>query len=286
MPRAKKRGSIRLAGLDDIAAIRALLAAYGNDSRVTTVDIVGPYVRHLIEHSVAMVTECDRAIVAFAATIDAGVAVHLTDLFVRPDLVGQGIGRPLLAAVFEGAARRTTFASSDPRAVPLYVRAGMAPLWPLLYIEGRAEALPRIEPPLAVVPADAARLDRLERIWRGVERPADHAFWASQMGAKAFVVVDAGEPAAFAYSRPDQTRAARVLDRLVVNPAADPVHATLAALRAVSRSGLVKACLPGPNPALGRLLAARFRITDVDQYMASEPDLVDSARLIPHNGML
>jgi GNAT superfamily N-acetyltransferase len=282
----RSRSKIRPAGLEDIPAIRALLAAYGNDSPVTTVDIVGPYVRHLIEHAVAVVTEHDDAIVAFGATIDAGVAAHLTDLFVRPDLVGQGIGRALLAVAFEGTARRTTFASSDPRAIPLYVRSGMAPLWPLLYLEGRADALPGIEAPLAVVSDGPARLDRLERTWRGVERPSDHAFWGAQAEARSFVVLDGGEPVAFGYSHADQASDARVLDRLVVHPAANPLRPTIAAIRAIRRSGLVKVCVPGPNPALPALLAAHFRITDIDQYMASEPDLVDPARLMPSPGML
>jgi hypothetical protein len=34
------------------------------------------------------------------------------------------------------------------------------------------------------------------------------------------------------------------------------------------------------------LLEARFRIVEHDQYMASEPGLIDPARLIPSPGLL
>ncbi len=42
----------------------------------------------------------------------------------------------------------------------------------------------------------------------------------------------------------------------------------------------------GPSPVLPVLLAAGFRITDRDEFMASDPGLVDPARLVPNPGML
>jgi len=42
----------------------------------------------------------------------------------------------------------------------------------------------------------------------------------------------------------------------------------------------------GPSPALRPLLDLGFRIADRDQFMASEPGLIDPARLIPNPGML
>ena len=59
--------------------------------------------------------------------LDTGRARMLADLFVEPGRLGTGLGRPLLSALFEDAPVRATFASSDPRALPLYVRAGMTP---------------------------------------------------------------------------------------------------------------------------------------------------------------
>jgi GNAT superfamily N-acetyltransferase len=277
---------IRAATPEDVPAIRVLLAAHDNDSPVTSVDIVGPYLRHLIRHAVALVTECDGELVAYGAAIDTGIARHLADLFVRSDLLDRGIGRPLLAAVMGDAAQRTTFASADPRAIPLYVRAGMAPLWPSFYLEGTAATLPAPGPSVRIEPADPARLASLELAWTGCDRSTDHRFWASQAEAEAFVVLDAGEPTALGYARARQVGVARTLDRLLVRPDGEPVSPTVAAIRHAGRGGAVMASVAGPSPVLPALLGAGFRITDRDEFMASDPGLVDPARLVPNPGML
>ena len=283
--------TIRAAGPADVPAIRALLAAHGNDATVDTigtVDIVGPYLRHCLEHAKAAVTERDGQVVAYGAAIETGRGRHLADLFVRPDLLGQGLGRSLLEAVMKGATARTTFASDDPRALPIYARAGMTPLWLNLYVEGEAPGLPAGRAP-TVEPAAPDDLAALEFAWTGACRPADHRYWAALPEADEFVVRSAGgNPIALGYARARQVSSVRWIDRLVVRPDADPVSPILAALGYADRGrgGTVGACLPGPNPALVPLLEARFRITDRDVYMASSPDLVDSARLLPDGGML
>jgi GNAT superfamily N-acetyltransferase len=277
---------IRLATPDDIPAIRGVLAAHGNDGPVMYADIVGPYVRHLVTFHRAMVTEQDGALIAFGATVDAGFAVHLADLFVMPDRLGEGIGRPLLAALFHGAARRTTFASNDPRALPLYVRAGMSPWWACLYVEGAAASLPATPGSLETVSAEPSRLAALEKAWTGADRSIDHAFWASQAAADAFVVVDRGETVAFAYARARQASPVRIVDRLLVRPGTDPVAPTLAALRRTARGGSVQAFIQGPSPVVRVLLDAGFVVNDRDQFMASEPGLIDPTSLVPNPGML
>ena len=52
-------------------------------------DIVGPYVRHLVTRHRALLTEEDGVALAFGAVVDAGLAIHLADLFVVPDRLGQ-----------------------------------------------------------------------------------------------------------------------------------------------------------------------------------------------------
>ena len=277
---------IRTATPDDIPAIRGVLTAHGNDGPALYADIIGPYVRHLVTRHRAMVTEQDGAVIAFGATVDVGFAVHLADLFVLPDRLGEGIGRPLLAALFDGAARRTTFASNDPRAMPLYVRAGMRPWWACLYVEGAAASLPVTRDPLETVSANPTRLAALEKDWTGADRSIDHAFWGSQAAADAFVVAERGEVVAFAYARARQASPVRLIDRLLVRPGADPVAPTMAALRRAARGGSVQAFVQGPSPVLRTLLDAGFMVEERDQFMASESGLVDPARLIPNPGML
>jgi len=144
-------GSIRPATHDDVPPIRTILAGHGSDGPIINGDVVGPYLGHLIDHGRAFVSVADDEVVGFAAADETGRGRHLADLFVRLDRLGQGIGRPLLEAVFDGADDRTTFASDDPRALPLYVRSGMMPLWASIYLEGAVSIL-----------ADTARARRTE----------------------------------------------------------------------------------------------------------------------------
>jgi GNAT superfamily N-acetyltransferase len=277
---------IRVATLDDLGPIRAILAAHGNDGPIVIADIVGPYVQHVIRRGGARVAVVDDVIVGFGATIDTGRSVHLADLFVHPDRLGQGIGRPLLEAVFDGSAVRTTFASDDPRALPLYVRAGMQPIWPSLYLQGTAGILPPTGGAVRTETADPARLAELEREWTGFDRSIDHGYWASMADTDPFVVVDGGAVSGLGYARVRQAAAIRVVDRLLIHPDADPVTTTVAAMARAGRDGPVFACLLGVHPAIRPLLDAGFRIVDRDQFMTSDPDVLDPVRYIPNPGML
>jgi GNAT superfamily N-acetyltransferase len=276
--------SLRAATLDDVSAIRALLAAHGEDGPVQHFDIVGPYVRHIIVNHRAQVAEIGGVIVAYGAVVGAGASWHLADLFVAPDRLGQGIGRPLLNALFEGIDRRSTYASDDPRALPIYTRAGMAPRWVGLYLDGPAAAI-EAQAGIDVVGAEPGRLAELERAWTGDFRPADHAFWASQAEADPFVVSDAEGPVALGYARGRQVSDQRALDRLVIRPGADPVAPVLAAVGRSGRGGGVHVAVPGPNPVLLPLLERGFQVVERDQYMASADDLMDPARMLPNPGM-
>ena len=223
--------------------------------------------------------------VAYGAVVDAGVAVHLADLFVAPEHLGRGIGRPVLTALFEGTTQRTTFASDDPRALPIYARTGMSPLWVSLYLDGPSSAI-EAQPGLETIAAAPERLAALEHGWTGAFRAVDHAFWATLAEADPFVVSDATGPVAAGYGRSRQVSELRVLDRLVLRPDADPVGPALEALRRAGRGGGVHAVVPGPNPLLQALLERRFQVVDRDQYMASSADLIDPLHVLPNPGML
>jgi GNAT superfamily N-acetyltransferase len=278
--------AIRHAVPDDVAAIRAILAAHGNDGPVVVGDVVGPYVRHLIDRGGAQVAVVEDAVVGFGATIDTGRSVHLADLFVHPDRLGQGIGRPLLEAVFAGSTVRTTFASDDPRALPLYIRAGMDPLWPNLYLQGASRLLPSAGSTLAAESAEPGRLAALELEWTGFDRTTDHGYWASMPDVDPFVVVDGGAVAGLGYARVRQATPIRVIDRLLVHPDADPVATVIAALARAGRGGPVFASLLGIHPAVRPLLAAGFRLVDRDQFLASDGAVLDPVRHLPNPGML
>ena len=277
---------IRLATLDDLAPIRAILAAHGNDGPIVIADVVGPYLSHVIRRGGANVAVLDSAVVGFAATIDTGRSVHLADLFVHPDRLGQGIGRPLLESVFADCPVRTTFASDDPRALPLYLRSGMVPIWPSLYLQGNASTLPSPGAAVRTESATSERLGALERDWTGIDRSVDHVYWATMAGSDPFIVTDGRDIAGLGYARVRQAAAIRVIDRLLIHPDADPIATTIAALARAGQGGPVFACFLGVHPALRPLLAAEFRIVDRDQFMTSDPDVIDPVRYVPNPGML
>jgi GNAT superfamily N-acetyltransferase len=278
--------TIRPATFEDLGAIRSILAAHGNDGPVVIADVVGPYVSHLISRGRTRVAVLDEVIVGFGAAIDTGRSIHLADLFVHPDRLGQGIGKPLLAAVLEGAVQRTTFASEDARALPLYVRAGMQPMWVSLYVQGPSSALPPAPASFRTASATSDRLAALERDWTGHDRSVDHAFWGTMPDVDAFVVRDGDALVAFGYARTRQAVPIRTVDRLVIHPDGEPVGATLAALARAGRGGPVLLTLFGPHPVLRPLLEVGFRIVDRDVFLSSDPAIVDPARLVPSGGML
>ena len=116
-----------------VDAIRAIGAAYGNleDWSVRP----DPLDFELAAGGLWVALD-DGAVAGFAGVVRHGATAHLADLFIDRDRRGGGIGRALLDAALPRAGTRIIFASDDPRALPLYARAGVRPLAPLLYLEG------------------------------------------------------------------------------------------------------------------------------------------------------
>ena len=105
------------------------------------------HIRQALQRGTVHVAQIDGAIVGFGSTVDTGRALHLADLFVDRDVPGSrasaaGCSRGL----FGDRWPRTTFASDDPRAMPLYIRAGMSPLWPNVYVTADERFLPEVAP--------------------------------------------------------------------------------------------------------------------------------------------
>jgi GNAT superfamily N-acetyltransferase len=247
---------VRAAGDGDFAAIAAIAVANGDDAGADA-----RYVSYLLRHGSVLVAELDGEVAGYGATRRIGGATMLCDLFVDPVRHGAGVGGRLLDALFAEPGERFTFASQDPRALPLYVRHGMVPRWPLLYLSGRPTGTANLRH--RVVATDEACAAELELTGR--DRAADYELWAGAPGAAGLLILDGREV----------TAAGAIAPGHLVHLASgrDPAATLVAALAAFDREP-VRLCLPGPHPALRMLLDARWRIDDQDCHMSSGENLV------------
>ena len=253
---------VRQAGEADLAGIAAVALACGQPPTDSGADPA--YARHLLAHGTLMAAvDRERHVVGFGATRRVGSASVLTDLFVLPDRQGGGIGGAILRCLWDADAEtRITFSSQDPRALPLYVRFGLRPRWPLLYLRGSAASLEADGLHVRRVAAgDAAAV---ERDLTGIDRGADYAYWLRSDPARALVVHDHDD-------RPVAAGAATAagLAHLVCPSAALATDALVAALLALGEEPQTL-WVPGPHPALPLLLRNQFVIEDYDIHMSSD----------------
>lgn len=269
---------VRPATTDDLEAIARISVA--NDEPVADPDRPGSrYLEHLLAHARLLVAEGDGGIVGFAATIDIPAGRFLTDLFVDPPAHGHGVGRALLALAFPDDGPRLTFSSSDRRAMPIYIRAGLSPWWPLLYLAAPAGGPPPDPAGLDVETVPGAVAAALELELSGADRERDWAFWAARPDHVPIQVVDGGVPVAVGLMTPPR------LGRLVLGADADPVAAVLAVATAAPTGPARELAIPGPHPATKALLERGWLVEGQDVHMASGPDLLDPTRLLPDESL-
>jgi GNAT superfamily N-acetyltransferase len=257
---------VRPAEAADIDAIRAIAQSYDTlhawPHRPDFLDY------ELAESALWVAVDSDR-VAGFAGVLERGGVAHLADLFVDRDRLGQGIGRRLLAASLPSDAVRTTFASSDPRAMPLYVRAGLVPIAPLLYLSGDTGAVSRLS-----AEPDASRVDMAEVI------AADARATGRERGRDLRFLSDVGS---FALVRPDAYAVVRPVDGAALfSPVAGSAHDIVSFIAAAGVDHAeVRVALFGPHPAVPALVRAGFRIRATDTYMASRLDALDCRRYGP-----
>jgi GNAT superfamily N-acetyltransferase len=281
---------VRAATEADVPAIAAILAA--NGEHVTRPDMPGaPYVEHIVGRPGAriVVGELDGSVAGMAGSIEVGGPRRrfLTDLYVDPARQSRGVGRAVLEAAMDGANERMTFSSRDPRALAAYVRNGMRPWWPMFYVEVPPGRLGDHDPGVDVRPADVAETAGLSLAWTGVDRSVDFAFYARFPESAGFaVVIDGGLAAVGWAGRESEAVGGRWLEHASIAPDADPVRAAFAILRAAAGGERLGAAVPGPHPAVAPLFELGGRFSDVDQFCATDRDLLDPERIIPSPGLL
>lgn len=272
---------IRTAIVDDLDAVVDIASIVDPPADGAEVDVT--YYRYLLENGHLVVAEASDIVIGYAAVIEVGATLHVSDLFLHTDARGQGIGRRLLDAVWDTNPASTpcqTFSSLHPAALPLYVRAGMAPMWPLLYLNGSSAALPPNPLRVQAMAAEAAAV--LEADWFGWDRTTEYSYWAMRPGARIFAVLD-GE-STLAVGVTVRNRAMHTLSRLACVDGSAMPEAASAAARWCGDDVMV--AVPGTNRAVPMLIEAGWRIVEHDLYCGSEPGLIDPERLLPHPGLL
>ena len=281
--------NVRSATRDDLGAITAILEA--NDEPVTWPGVErAPYVEHLLSRPGLrlVVGELDGSVAGVAGTIEFGRPDRrfLTDFYVDPGRQSRGLGRRMLDAAMEGATDRMTFSSSDPRALAAYIRSGMRPWWPLLYLEADVERLPAAVTGEEARSSDVAETAQLSRIWTGIDRTADFMHYASLPDAAGFVIALDGQDAAIGWACREIAEPGRWLNHASIATDADPVRVAFAILRAAGSGGRIGAALPGPHRAIPHLLDAGVRIGGTDTFCATDRDLLDIRTIFPSPGLL
>jgi GNAT superfamily N-acetyltransferase len=145
---------------------------------------IPPYLSHVLQTGTLFVAEKDGKILAFAGAITRGNISYLTDLFVLPSYQSGQLGKTLLRCVLpQDDLIHCTMSSSDPRALALYIRAGMRPQWPhfALRLEKSTHTWP-LTSDMEIIeadPADPALISWDAQI-SGRLRPVDHQFWVRE----------------------------------------------------------------------------------------------------------
>ena len=289
--------TIRPAHRDDTAAIYHLAAAH--DVHLEGPDGLGPpYLDRLFEDGTVLAAERDGRVAGFAAAVWIHPAPgssqsrrsHVSDLFVDPSEHGSGVGGPLYRALLEAHAdeRWSVSSSGDPRAQALYTRGGMAPVWPLYYLQRPRSAadrpLPKASTDGAVRRLSAEELTVAFAELSGFDRRLDVVTWSSRRGGTPFAVDLDGRLALAGSVRDGHDSMVRWLDSAIIAADADPVAALATALasRELSAEGAsLGLTIGGPHPALRPLLDAGFRIIERDTWCETPIGLVDPARVVP-----
>jgi GNAT superfamily N-acetyltransferase len=172
---------IRLAQTVDLPRIAEIWAASQGDGAATGVP-------SLYDHECAnqelFVAERSGVLLGFASVVVRGSVAFLADLFVDPACQSEGVGRRLLHHVLPVDRRLCcTLSSGDPRALGLYIRAGMRPYWPCYQLRARLPHLHDLDSDtmkFVEAATDDPELVRWDEAISGRLRPQDLAYWVQR----------------------------------------------------------------------------------------------------------
>lgn len=237
-----------------------------------------PYLRHVLQTGTLYVAEQNGLVLAYAGAITRGNISFLTDVFVRPGQQSGQLGKTLLHSVLpQDGLIHFTVSSSDPRALALYIRAGMRPYWPhfALRLEKPTQEMP-LNTDMEIIEADPAdpELVRWDAQISGRMRPIDLLYWVREERAVPLWFRRQGQTVGYGYIRWGAGTLwhpqACILGPIGVHSPEDATDCVLAAVNWASRQAEVLYIdVPGPHPCLATLLENGFRIIFVDTFVST-----------------
>jgi GNAT acetyltransferase-like protein/acetyltransferase (GNAT) family protein len=239
---------------------------------------IPPYLRHVLQTGTLNVAERDGKVLAFAGAITRDNISFLTDLFVWPDQQSGQLGKTLLrSALPQDDLVHCTMSSSDPRALALYIRAGMRPQRPhfALRLEKPKYKIP-LAPGVEIIeanPYDPALVQWDAQI-SGRQRAVDHQFWVREERAVPVWFQRHGQTVGYGYIRFGagtlSDPQACTLGPIGANTPEDAAACVLAAVsRALQQAEVLHIDVPGPHPCLATLLESGFHISYADTFVSS-----------------
>jgi hypothetical protein len=239
---------------------------------------IPPYLHHVLQTGTLYVAEQDGKILAFAGAITRGNISFLTDLFVLPSQQSGQLGKTLLRCVMpQDDLVHCTMSSSDPRALALYIRAGMRPQWPhfALRLEKPRYKMPRA-PDVEIIEADPGdpALVQWDAQISGRLRPVDHQFWVREEQALPLWFRRQGHIVGYGYVRLG-TGSLNDPQTCTLGPIGTsiPEDATACVLAAVNfalqKAEVLHIDVPGPHPCLAPLLESGFHISSFDTFVST-----------------
>lgn len=229
-----------------------------------------------------------------------GTLTYLADLFIEPHMQSHGIGQALLDALALRETPRCVHASHDLRAIALYTRWGMRPLWPNLWLvadpEWGARRLPTL-PGADVTVVEAAPDDSALAAWDarcfGFARPDDLAWLVAVRDAQPLWFQRGGRTIGYGFvqRRCDESLwrpEAWTIGPIGAETPEDARDCVCVATRwAVERAGVARLGVPGPHLALPPLIEAGCRIVYNETFLASDDaPLPDFTRYLPSGVLL
>lgn len=235
---------------------------------------------HIFETGTIYVAEQDGTILAFAASITRDNVTYLTDLFVRPDQQSSRLGQTLLQYVMlHNEKVRCTFSSTDPRALALYIRSGMQPLWPhfCLRLTGPLRDNPsKTDIEIHEGQADDPSFIQWDARISGRLRPDDHIHWLRHQRTIPLWFTRQENKIGYGYVRLGEGTLwypeACTLGPIGIQSPEDATACTLAAVnwaRKHAGADVLLINIPGPHPVLASLLNLGFHITYVETFLTT-----------------